>query len=330
MTAIDVPLTTSRGSLDRRTARSPTSASARCARRTAVSTSPSARRGPPHHRQPRRRHVPRLLISPKATALAAPSRSRPATHPAEPCRRPLRPDRLGRGVHARGRRAARGARAPRQRRRGHVPGQPRRALLGGDRRGVLLRKVLRIAQQLLGHLDRPAAPAPHVARDVRPLRAVPDPRHRPHRPHARLRRQPRRLQRLDHDGARGRHRLRPSAERGGTVVVVDPPAHRDRQARLRARRGQRPAAIPSCCSGCCTSSSPRTWPTSARSPRCDGPRRAARAWPRSGRRSAPPRTPVSTPRRSRASPASSPPPPARSPTDGSASASRRPARSPTG
>ena len=44
-----------------------------------------------------------------------------------------------------------------------------------------VRKLLGIAQPLLGDLGRPAAPVPELAGDVRPLRRAADPRRRAHR-----------------------------------------------------------------------------------------------------------------------------------------------------
>ena len=89
--------------------------------------------------------------------------------------------------------------------------------------------------------------------------------------------------------------------------MVDPRRTETARPRLRARRQSHPAAIRTCCSGCCTRCSPRTWSTSAGwRRRCAGSSALERAGAASGRSSAcEPAGRRSRRRRSRGWPASS-------------------------
>ena len=127
-----------------------------------------------------------------------------------------------------------------------------------------------------------------------------------------------------------RDRIKAIRARGGKVVVIDP--RRTETAKHASEHvAVRPGGDPYLLLGMLHVIFADG---SVRLGRLAGPLRRARRScersPRSGRRSAPPRTPASTRRRSRGWRASSPQHRAPSPTDGWASASSRPARSRTG
>ena len=192
-------------------------------------------------------------ICPKAAALADlqsdPDRLR---RPVKRIGGALRRDRMGRGPVARRRRAAPRAGAPRRRRARHLSRQPGRALLLWPARVRAAAQAARLEEQLLGHLDRPAAAVHELARDVRPLPRAAGARHRARRAPDRDRRQPGGVERLADDRP-GRPREdqddpRSAAARSSwsTRAAPRPPSTPPSTSPCG------PAGTPTCCSGCCT------------------------------------------------------------------------------